>query len=676
MAETEFISAGGLVRQTILSTDHGQTTTVLNGTPVSQWATIKPVSQVVATASSGPHATGHFYPATGTYEWKVEETPTAAATLTTQQATQIVAKKSKGRLSPLNSIHNAVTVAMDIKPLPQAIIAQCSNAWSSVNSNSTSDGGYQTIKWDAATPIQVVNAKANTTLNTAGLHFISAPPPAAVVTPSAAATPGAATNMVIHGGRKTAGTIIETFKCEVCNQIFSNMSALQTHVAHVHEVGLHKRGQGKKGFSSSTLHCEYKYSGLSLADSITSINPTAVAAASQQQPHLLNQSQLPTLIATGGPINGNASTATFIQAPSNLTITSIGNGTLTGTVQTATTSGNMASLASAASSSSSSAAGIVITKNGKIRKEKKRNWECVICHNRFSRKDHLAKHVSAVHEKIRPFECLQCSQKFSQKHHLRAHMLARHEDDKLAAKAFACQQCPKRFTRNDHLERHIESVHEKKKAFECQVCAHQFARKHHLSKHILAVHAKVKPYGCNQCDQSFLQRHHLGAHIMSVHQPPIHEEPDGSKSYVCAICSHRFKRKDHLKKHVETVHEKTRAYACMLCERRFGQKYHLAIHVSAVHEGKKPYSCNMCSHKSARKSGLQRHMRTVHNVKHPQILSQPLQQPLVTASSVSTADGLEQIKVETVTAPPQSQQTPTTPHHLSQQAVAYTVSTQ
>ena len=663
MAETEFISAGGLVRQTILSTDHGQTT-VLNGTPVSQWATIKPVSQVVATASSGPHATGHFYPATGTYEWKVEESPTASLT---SQPTQIVAKKSKGRLSPLHSIHNAVTVAMDIKPLPQAIIAQCSNAWSSVNSNSSSDG-YQTIKWYTATPIQVVNAKANTTLNTAGLHFISAPPPAAVVTPSAA-TP-AATNMVIHGGRKTAGTIIETFKCEVCNQIFSNMSALQTHVAQVHEVGLHKR-QGKKGFSSSTLHCEYKYSGLSLADSITTINPTTagVTASQQQQPHL-HQSQIPTLIATGGPINGNASTATFIQAPSNLTITSIGNGALTGTVQTATTSGHMASLASSASSSSSSA-GIVITKNGKIRKEKKRNWECVICHNRFSRKDHLAKHVSAVHEKIRPFECLQCSQKFSQKHHLRAHMLARHEDDKLAAKAFACQQCPKRFTRNDHLERHIESVHEKKKAFECQVCAHQFARKHHLSKHILAVHAKVKPYGCNQCDQSFLQRHHLGAHIMSVHQPPIHEEPDGSKSYVCAICSHRFKRKDHLKKHVETVHEKTRAYACMLCERRFGQKYHLAIHVSAVHEGKKPYSCNMCSHKSARKSGLQRHMRTVHNVKHPQILSQPL----VTASSVSAAAGLEQIKVETVAAP-QSHQTPTAAHHLSHQTVAYTVSTQ
>ena len=156
---------------------------------------------------------------------------------------------------------------------------------------------------------------------------------------------------------------------------------------------------------------------------------------------------------------------------------------------------------------------------------------------------------------------------------------------------------------------------------------------------------------------------------MSVHQPPIHEEPDGSKSYVCAICSHRFKRKDHLKKHVETVHEKTRAYACMLCERRFGQKYHLAIHVSAVHEGKKPYACSMCSHKSARKSGLQRHMRTVHNVKNPQIASQPLQpspqQQAAAPHPVIAVSGLEQIKLE-----------PNAIHNATQQTVTYTVSTQ
>lgn len=457
---------------------------------------------------AGPPVAGSYYP----YEWKVED------------------KKNKNQQQQQRV--TVSTMPEDVKnvtPLQQAVIAQCntSNTNWATNAPTSTDAGWSTIKWENSNAL----VQKTTTINTAGLQFVSAPPQPAGM------------NVVIHGGRKT-GTIIETFKCEVCNQIFNSMSGLQSHVTAVHEVAPVKARTGKK-FNPSTLHCEYKYSGMSLADSITGATVTAPG---------------------GGPGLPGVPGA------------------------------------------------VIVTKSGKIKKEKRRNWQCDICQNRFSRKDHLAKHVSAVHEKIRPFDCGTCGQKFSQKHHLRAHILARHEADKAAAKAFACQQCPKRFTRNDHLERHIESVHEKKKAFECAVCAHQFARKHHLSKHILAVHAKVKPYGCHLCDQSFLQRHHLGAHIMSVHQPPIHEEEDGTKTYVCAICSHRFKRKDHLKKHVETVHERTRAYACQLCDRRFGQKYHLAIHVSAVHEGKKPHACNLCSHRSARKSGLQRHMKTVHNI--------------------------------------------------------------
>ena len=79
-----------------------------------------------------------------------------------------------------------ITVSVaDIKSIPQAIIAQCSNAWSQNNTTvtgvcnqilaSTDVNNYQNIKWENATPIQAVVATKATTLNTAGLHFISAP---------------------------------------------------------------------------------------------------------------------------------------------------------------------------------------------------------------------------------------------------------------------------------------------------------------------------------------------------------------------------------------------------------------------------------------------------------------------------------------------------------------------
>jgi len=503
-------------------TMNGATAIPAGGT---SWQQVKTTGQPITTGT-----TTTYYPQ---YELKVENKG-KPGTITTNQ------------IQPMQVTTANVIDVKNVTPLPQAVLSQCSNntTWGSTMSTQApptvvaNTGEWSTIKWENA-PGTVVQ---KSTINTAGLQFVSAPPQTQPMTQVGGM------NVIIHGGRKT-GTIIETFKCEVCNQGFQSMAALQHHVNTIHEVQhqvVGKKGAAKSGFGPATLQCEYKYSGASLADSLTGI------AVQNIQP--------------------------------------------------------------------------IVGKNGKVKKEKRRNWQCDICQNRFSRKDHLAKHVAAVHEKIRPFECTTCGQKFSQKHHLRAHILARHEDDKTAAKAFACQQCQKRFTRNDHLERHIESVHEKRKQFECAVCAHQFARKHHLSKHILAVHAKVKPYGCHLCDQSFLQRHHLGAHIMSVHQPPVHEEEDGTKTYVCAICSHRFKRKDHLKKHVETVHEKARAFACQLCERRFGQKYHLAIHVSAVHEGKKPFACDMCSHKSARKASLQRHMKTVHNVPLPNEIKQQQQQ--------------------------------------------------
>ena len=88
----------------------------------------------------------------------------------------LITRKRKG---------NEVSVA-DIKSIPQAIIAQCSNAWSPNNSavalTSSDLNNYQTIKWENATPIQAVVATKATTLNTAGLHFISAPAAAAAQT--------------------------------------------------------------------------------------------------------------------------------------------------------------------------------------------------------------------------------------------------------------------------------------------------------------------------------------------------------------------------------------------------------------------------------------------------------------------------------------------------------------
>ena len=182
----------------------------------------------------------------------------------------------------------------------------------------------------------MANSKT-TTLNTAGLHFISAPQPQTVtVTPAPAnaqpanlvpaAPTGTQSAMVIHGNRKAGaggGTIIETFKCEVCNQIFASMQGLQTHIAQIHETGLNRNKKQK--FNSSTLHCEYKYSGLSLADSLNanmSGGAQVAAAGSVSAVTASNAPQFATaIIAAPGNTHQSAvlnTTPTFIQGKSTL----------------------------------------------------------------------------------------------------------------------------------------------------------------------------------------------------------------------------------------------------------------------------------------------------------------------------------------------------------------------
>ena len=95
----------------------------------------------------------------------------------------------------------------------------------------STDQGWSTIKLEnppTAVAVQASpNGKGQSTINTSGLQFISTGP-SGPFQPAAAQQATAQPQFVVagHGGRKT-GTIIETFKCEVCNQVFQSMPALQ-----------------------------------------------------------------------------------------------------------------------------------------------------------------------------------------------------------------------------------------------------------------------------------------------------------------------------------------------------------------------------------------------------------------------------------------------------------------
>lgn len=51
---------------------------------------------------------------------------------------------------------------------------------------------------------------------------------------------------------------------------------------------------------------------------------------------------------------------------------------------------------------------------------------------------------------------------------------------------FVCEFCEKRFSRKDHMNRHIQEVHLYKRRFKCNECEKYFKRRDHLNKHFLS----------------------------------------------------------------------------------------------------------------------------------------------------------------------------------------------
>jgi len=64
-----------------------------------------------------------------------------------------------------------------------------------------------------------------------GLQFISAGPGGSLQMAAAQPQTVQPQFVVAGAGSRKTGTIIETFKCEVCNQVFQSMGALQNHVS-------------------------------------------------------------------------------------------------------------------------------------------------------------------------------------------------------------------------------------------------------------------------------------------------------------------------------------------------------------------------------------------------------------------------------------------------------------
>ena len=152
-------------------------------------------------------------------------------------------------------------------------------------------------------------------------------------------------------------------------------------------------------------------------------------------------------------------------------------------------------------------------------------YKCPHCPQLFTRHDKYMQHVQ-VHSEP-GYSCKICSQKFSRKEHLVRHMDRNHfikSTESNPEKSYNCEQCPKSYNCKDHFVRHMESDHKVvaedstggagKKTI-CEYCGSIFARKDHFTRHIKMVHAPEETHKCGEYGQSFFTKDNLRNHLFS-----------------------------------------------------------------------------------------------------------------------------------------------------------------
>ena len=184
---------------------------------------------------------------------------------------------------------------------------------------------------------------------------------------------------------------------------------------------------------------------------------------------------------------------------------------------------------------------------GSTLKKHPKQFNCNECGASFIAKNHLKRHINAVHLKLKPHECDQCKISFAQKYDMQKHVDLVH----LKMRPFMCDQCKKTFAEKRYFDQHIieKCGKMKKKCYKCKDCDASFRSRHYMKHHVNRIHLKIKPvkkFICNECDASFEQKQILEHHMNKVHL--------NVKPYECSFCEKAFFIKAQLKKHLTKSH--------------------------------------------------------------------------------------------------------------------------
>jgi len=119
-----------------------------------------------------------------------------------------------------------------------------------------------------------------------------------------------------------------------------------------------------------------------------------------------------------------------------------------------------------------------------------------VCGEEFQSKNALYQHIIRVHKRDNFFECHICHNRFTLKANLERHVQLHTE----IKRPYVCDLCGSSYFTYPALKEHYSNAHVDVSECKCTLCGKRFGSAKSLQRH-LPSHSEERPHCCNYCDQ-------------------------------------------------------------------------------------------------------------------------------------------------------------------------------
>lgn len=147
---------------------------------------------------------------------------------------------------------------------------------------------------------------------------------------------------------------------------------------------------------------------------------------------------------------------------------------------------------------------------------------CLVCNERFPRRDHLIKHMRVVHDILQPYQCVSCLKRYSNYKCLKRHRQSvchrrkadwcKDEFKHLEAREYVKTDADDDDDGDDTVIDSSDTYSYGESVFHCVFCSKPFFRKSALLKHIKELHKVIQPYQCVSCLKRYASCNTLWTH--------------------------------------------------------------------------------------------------------------------------------------------------------------------